>query len=110
MRTKRHFAWTRCKRFDRLRPLEELSEAWETDRAMKNRPRTTTRDRLPVVLACAMLLLAGCRHYSTRNNSPSDIEPPKDSSEATARRVLLRGAGSGLTPQARKVEQSLGYQ
>ncbi len=62
------------------------------------------------VLAGTLFILAGCRHYSTRNTSPSDYEPPKDSSEATARKVLLRGAGSGLTPEARKVEQSLGYQ
>ncbi|HVU89673.1 MAG TPA: hypothetical protein VHD36_20255 [Pirellulales bacterium] len=78
---------------------------------MMDCPRTTTRrDRLVAVLACTILLFAGCQHYSTREASPSKIEPPKDSSEATARRVLLRGAGSGLTPQARKVEQSLGYQ
>jgi hypothetical protein len=75
-----------------------------------HRRSINVRDRLLVVLACAVLTLAGCQHHSTRNTSPSNFEPPKDSSEATARRVLLRGAGSGLTPQARKVEQSLGYQ
>jgi hypothetical protein len=61
------------------------------------------------VFVGAIAGLAGCRHHNAGGTLPSNYQPPKDSSEATARKILIPGTSSGLTSEAKKIEQSLGY-
>jgi hypothetical protein len=78
---------------------------------MIENPARTAKNRCLIVAALVILALSGtaCQQHGTMSPTASNYQVPKDPSEASARRRLMPGVRSGMTSDARKVEQSLGY-
>ncbi len=78
-------------------------------RAARLRVDAAVRCSIIAAALVAPLLSIGCRQYDSNSPAPKGYQVPKDPSEAAARRRLMPGMRAGMTSQAQKVEQDLGY-
>jgi hypothetical protein len=78
-------------------------------RTGRRRSHAAVRCSIIVAALAAPTLSIGCRQYDSNSPAPKGYQVPKDPSDAAARRRLMPGMRAGMTTQAQKVEQDLGY-